>query len=321
MDIVRAATSNIYVVATMAADASGELPIIPTTNMFSTPIMFNIMEAMNAVYDVCNNDAPIDLPLLTYYLRPILDFEATNLIGKAATDILNEFKEYNLQQITNKIPVHGYVVVEYPLGTGLRRQVVLNVGPSISETVKAVTNDASRLFSLFNSSFVEYADRVQSSEDGENWVTEVTIYQTKGFDIDAVNTDLSVSTPVESYNCRLSINYIRSFLDCMYVYEEKFDFLSHNCQTMSRELINYAIVGSLPHWWNSTCSVLALKQEFSNFYGLQLPSQYGVMPHIFMQQTVYLNNNAPNPNMLDYYRGDYMASFGNWTGILSGLIG
>jgi len=60
---------------------------------------------------------------------------------------------------------------------------------------------------------VEYVDRVQEFNTAtQMWDINQLIFASANADINYFENDLGFSTPVESYPCRLSVDYILAFL-------------------------------------------------------------------------------------------------------------
>jgi hypothetical protein len=317
-DFLRAGGDNAKLLSKYLGDSS-ELRDLDSTDIVLTPITTCYLEIMNTLrfHSLNNNNDIIMMPYLNYYLRPIFNGE---FLSPATKLLLDKFAGTDVFSFTHRIPVHGYVVVIYPMTIesnpeiptdgALRRQFVMSVGAEdISITALLRKN---------SKSFVEYIDRVQRySVLKREWQDVATIYNTRGARPSDFENDIRHCSLVEHYTVKYSYNFIRDFFQCMYEHEEPYDLLNHNCQTMSREVINFVVTGSLPHFWNPECSRKAALAEFTNKYQLPANVPGSPMRNMFKTDTNYLTNTGGNPNALDTFRNREATNKASWIAALS----
>lgn len=319
-DYLRATGDNALLLSKYLSDSS-EIRNLGATGIIMTPVVKTYIEIINTLFyfSLSSNNIIHQMPSLNYYLRPINNF-AGDFVSPATKFLLESTKSYDLAQFTNRIPVHGYVTVDYPItligdpanppNGAFRRQFVMSVGAqeiTLSALLKSNTN-----------AYVEYVDRIQRYDIISGvWNTVETIFQTPGVDPADFEEHIQYCSLVEHYTVKYSYNFIRNFFDCMHAHEEPYDLLNHNCQTMSREIINFAVTGSLPHFWNPECSRIAALAEFTNLYELPVSSVAYPMPKITITPTNYIVNTGGNPNALDVWRARENMNKQSWINALS----
>jgi hypothetical protein len=309
-EYIMSGTSNAKLIAFMIQDSYSIKPEVINTNMLSTNIILNSMEIANILSAATfeDDDAVKKLPMLGYWLRPMNSNEAVTAIGEAAINVINRHPGVKLAQFSNRIPVHGYITINYEIDSVTRRQFVMSVG--LEEiSVKAVFLNGTK-------SFAEYIDRIQTyNASTDKWQTVRNNYATPGANTSNFEEDISHCTLIETYPVRYSYNYIREFFDCLHKHETPYDLFFHNCQTMSREVINFVVAGSTPHWWDPSCSVKTLLAEFSDLHRLQAPY---VMPKTLSISGNHLPNIGTAPaNQLTAYRDAHATNLAQWIAKLS----
>jgi hypothetical protein len=317
-EYLRSTGDNALLLSKYLSDTS-EIRNIGQTNIVMTMVAKNYIEVMNTLrfMSLSSNNTIHQMPSLNYYLRPIFQ---GSFLSPVTKNLLDNTKKYNVAQFTNRVPVHGYVTIDYPITKvsdsanppdgAYRRQFVMSVG---AQEINLVA-----LLKTNTSSFVEYIDRVQQySTTTQSWKSIEVIYKTRNANEKDFEEDITFCSLVEYYTVKYSYNFIKNFLDCMVEFERPYDLLHHNCQTMSREVINFCVTGSLPHFWDPECSRKATLAELTNQYELPPSSVAYPMPNITYTQTNYLTNTGGNPNAVDVWRAREAANKQAWISAIS----
>jgi hypothetical protein len=307
LNVVDNSMTNAKLIAVLAHGASALNSAIPLTRMISTPLMLSMVDMLNSTLGMAQDTEFVILPTLTMYMRP-LDVVEYPVLGPTTLALLSAFPSLKIQQYTNRLPVHGYVTIDYwmPIiaGNNYRRQLVMSVGQ------RELSFNA--IFSNFTSSEVLWVDRVQIQNGDGIWNDVAVLNKSEKADPLMMENDSMNATAIETYQIGKSVHYMIQFFKCMEGFEEPYDLFNHNCQTMSREIVNFCVNNSLPHWWDNLCSVEMLEAEFSKLYDLPVALGLGVMPGVLSVPTNYLTLTGPNPNALDVLRTDFITNVGNW---------
>ena len=311
---IRGITDNAKILAIMVEDAGRFKPAIVNTELLSTNVMLMAMESFNTVKAISMGEVVYPLPTLCYYLRP-LTVTGGSLIGKPLLTLIDKFGFEKATRWTNRIPVHAYIAINYPISSSIRRQFVVSV------TTTGRNDDVSRieLESLLGTNLhnlVQYVDRIQV-KGGDIWQTVQTLFATPETDIEYFEADVSASTLVETYTIKYNYNFMRSFFNCMVANESRYDLLAHNCQTTSREVINFCVTGCLPHWWRPDCSASCVEAVISDKFKLQQGDIGYPMVDILVHPVNVLTETGLNPNMLDFYRTQFINLLPSWLDAIS----
>jgi len=320
---IKASGSNAKLLATYIGQASSIKPDLITTNIAAVSAIGRYVETLNSLKFMAGNPAMVvgKQAILSVYFRP-LSFVLENFKGLVSEAVIAITNRFQLQKYSNNIPVHGFVTVVYeitkfdtiPPDNAIRRQIVLSVGQ-----VENGLGEADILtFKDLPDNQVSYIDRIQRySATTKLWTQIEMLYMTPNAKLSDYETNQRGLTLMETYEVPFSYNLIRNFFDCVFKFERNYNLLTHNCQTVSREIVNWAVAGSLPHFWDPSCAAEALLAEYSNKYQVPTTSAAYPMQPYFTTATNMLTDTGPNPNFLDTIRNITSAEIGNWIQILS----
>ena len=242
--------------------------------LMATTFVIYPLEAMNYVKGIISDAPKVEQPILSYYLRPFT--KDVPLISHISRKIASITRDFELQKVVSQIPLHGFIVIEFPMSATQRRQVVVSVG--------MIEWDFT---SIPSGSFFEYVDRYQEKVEGK-WIHHSVAFSSPGADIKNFENEIDQSDLMEAYTLKTSYNFIMEFLACMRESESDYSVFSHNCQHMSREIINFCVAHIEPHWWGTKCSLKLAVAELDDMHGT---TPFGKMVKPTTYGTNYLGGN------------------------------
>lgn len=273
-DAVQGASDMAKMLNKFVSEGADDDPTIG--DLMSGTFMISHMEAMNFVKSVYVRAPTLAQPVMSYYLRPIIQSSST--IVAISKKIQQVVKDFNIQTIVNQIPSHGYIDVVFPMGNNRRRQLVISVG--------AITWSLTDLPDI-NDNFIEYVDRIQEF-DGKKWNKIYIINNSLKADINDFEEGIENSTLMEAYNLGISFDFAKEFILCMKEKDASYNTFNHNCQHMSREIINFLYNGLEPHWWDKQCSFKHALAELSRTHS---SSPFGSLPKTSYSEVNHFSGN------------------------------
>lgn len=309
--------SNVRLFNKLAADVMRVKGSLGIENMASTNGMLQSLTLVNTVTDMLIDGEIFQTAYLQYMLSP-MDGGLLKFVGKAATKIISR-SNYPIEDWGNRIPVHGFVVLTYPLTpefnlirkglqiskstTKVRRQIIMSVG---------ATETNFTAFQKNTKNFIAWLDRTQTSDDDLIWTT--TQINTKSQDVDIKHIDelLTICTVVEQFSIHTDLNMILYFLEQLTKRDSPYHVFNHNCQHVSRELIDWCTVGAVPHWWNDQDSNDALYASLTNKYGIET---FYNSSH-FIRKFGIKRFGGKRSGIFDYYYNLFITSLPLWLEVL-----
>jgi exonuclease VII small subunit len=140
---------------------------------------------------------------------------------------------------TNVIPIHSSIWILYPVNSTIRRVLRMDVGGTagVLEGLKRLAG--------FDESFCAFEDYYQDLVGGK-WVSRTVNWEGKPIASPSfVKTDQL--RLLGDYLCPHTPHFMHEFFVQMCKLESKYT-LTHNCHTMSREVVNFCINTKVPHW-------------------------------------------------------------------------
>jgi len=282
-------------------------PSIAETDMAATTTMYNLMNQVNELQSSVSSGIPIRSPEVLYLLKPI-DGGVSSLLGTVATKFIRSYPNLDLGSWANRIPVHGYVIVNYYTDNTTRKAIVMSVG--------AVKISPDLLDGILADNFVEYIVWEQSlDENGLTWHNVSVIEKSDRANSDTFFTDLSISSIAETYEVNLPYSAVLTFVKRMEQSENRYRLLTNNCQHMSKRMINFIVKGIHPNWWKDEFSLEIVIAVLTS--GFVLNSHQTIRPDQIKEM---LNKNMDGTapiSMYTYYLDLFESNVDGWLTILS----